>query len=270
MHIKKILAARLFLLTIAVSLSPFSATWAADALPNIHDIYAAAKAGQLDQAQAMVDKVLAAKPNSSKAHFVKAEICASQSDINCVRSELSAAKRIDPGLAFANPAAIKKLENISSGIAASRVAETRPVSSFPWGWLLVGLGIAALLWKVVSTANKRATQGNYPVYNGGPVSPTAPGPGMSGMAPGYGTPMQTGGLGSTLGKSLAAGAALGAGMVAGEAIAGSLLHHGQSAPALDSPTNPSTPDLGGSDFGIGGGDNWDSSGGLDSLGGSDW
>lgn len=267
---KKVLVTRLFLLTVAVSLSTLSVVWAADSLPNIHDVYAAAKAGQLDQARSMVDKVLAAKPNSSKAHFVKSEICASQSDINCLRSELGTAKQIDPGLAFANPASVKKLENLASGIAAGRVAETRPAAGFPWGWLLLGLGLAALLWKVVSTANKRAAQGNYPVYNGGPVSPTAPGPGMSGMAPGYGTPMQTGGLASTLGKGLATGAALGVGMVAGEAIAGSLLHHGQSTPALDASTNPLAPDLGGSDFGIGGSDNWDSSGGLDSLGGSDW
>ncbi len=149
MYMVKILVARLFLLTIAVSLSPLSVVWAADSLPNIHDVYAAAKAGQLDQAQSMVDKVLAAKPNSSKAHFVKSEICASQSDINCLRSELGTAKQIDPGLAFANPASVKKLENLASGIAAGRVAETRPTSAFPWAWLLLGLGVAALFWKVV-------------------------------------------------------------------------------------------------------------------------
>lgn len=263
MHTVRISAAVLSFLL----LSP---AWA-ESLPTIHDIYTTAKAGQIEQAQTMVDKVLAAKPNSSKAHFVKAELCARQSNLDCAKTELAAAKRIDPGLAYASPAAVKKLENLGAGTAAVQPVAAKTASGFPWGLLFAGLGIVALLWWVVSIANRRAAQNNYPVYNGGPVSPTVPGPGMSGMAPGYGTPMQTGGFGSTLGKSLATGAALGAGMVAGEAIAGSLFHHGQSAPAVDTSANPLTPDLGGSDFGISGGDNWDSSGGgLDSLGGSDW
>jgi hypothetical protein len=261
--IKNILAMSLCMLVM-------SPVWA-DALPSIHDIYAAAKAGKLDQAQSMVDKVLAAKPNSAKAHFVKAELCASQSDINCVRDELSSAKKIDAGLAFANPASVKKLENVAAGGTAIQPIKSGGSSGFPWGWLLAGVGIIALLWWIVSLGNRRGAMNSYPVYNGGPVSPTVPGPGMSGMSPGYGTPMQTGGFGSTLGKSLATGAALGAGMVAGEAIADSFLHHGQSAPAPDAFANPQAPDLGGSDFGISGGDSWDSSSsGLDSLGGSDW
>lgn len=249
-----------------------SPAWA-DKLPSIHDIYTTAKAGQIDQAQTMVDKVLAAKPKSSKAHFVKAELCASQSDMNCVRSELATAKRIDPGLAFASPAAVKKLENTAAGITTSQPLETRAASNFPWNWLLIGLGIVALLWWLVSIANRRAARTDYPVYQGGPISPTVPGPGMSGMSPGYGMPMQTGGFGSSLGKSLATGAALGAGMIAGEAIAGSLFHHGQSSAAPDISTNPldsNMSDLGGSDFGISGGDSWDSNSGLDSLGDSDW
>jgi hypothetical protein len=248
----------------------------AENLPTIHEVYDAAKAGHLSQARNMVDTVLKAKPNSSKAHFVKAEICANQSDLDCVRNELASAKRIDPGLAFANPASVDKLENIAAGTHAAAPVKANTRHGFPWGLLLLGLGIVALIWWIVSLANRRAAQNAapYPGYGGGSLSPTVPGPGMSGMSPGYGTPMQTGGFGSSLGKSLATGAALGAGMVAGEALADSLLHHGSSAaPAWDSSpgmTPGITPDLGGADFGIGG-DSWDGSSDLDSLGpGGDW
>jgi hypothetical protein len=258
-----------------LSLATFSTAWAAN-LPSIQEVYAAAKAGRLDQARSMVDTVLAAKPNSSKAHFVKAEICSGQSDLGCVRNELATAKRIDPGLAFANPAAVAKLEKIANGGSAAQPSKQAGHAGFPWGWLLIGLGIVALLWWIVSIANRRANQNVYPAYGNGPLSPTVPGPGMSGMAPGYGSPMQGGGLGSTLGRGLATGAAIGASMVAGEALADSLFHrNGQgAAPALDAASNGAapdvTPDLGGADFGIGG-DSWDNSGDIDSLSqGSDW
>ncbi|HEX8979450.1 MAG TPA: hypothetical protein VF811_07040 [Parasulfuritortus sp.] len=267
---------RTALITAALlSLATFTTAWAEN-LPSIQQVYAAAKSGRLDQARSMVDTVLAAKPNSSKAHFVKAEICASQSDLGCVRSQLATAKRIDPGLGFANPAAVAKLEKIASGGSNAQPAKQAGHAGFPWGWLLIGLGIVALLWWIVSIANRRGSRNVYPAYEGGPLSPTVPGPGMSGMSPGYGTPMQGGGLGSTLGRGLATGAAIGAGMVAGEALADSLFHrNGQgTAPAWDPAGTGAapdmTPDLGGADFGIGG-DSWDNSGDLDSLGqGGDW
>lgn len=261
--------------TALLSLATLSSAWA-DNLPSIHQVYAAAKSGHLDQARSMVDTVLAAKPDSSKAHFVKAEICASQSDLGCVRNELSTAKRIDPGLAFANPASVAKLERIANGGSVAQPVKPAGRSGFPWGWLLIGLGVVALLLWIVSIANRRGSQNTYPAYGNAPLSPMSPGPGMSGMSPGYGTPLQSGGLGSSLGRGLATGAAIGAGMVAGEALADSLFHHGGqgAAPAWDPSSNVAgsdlTPDLGGSDFGIGG-DSWDSSGDLDSLNqGGDW
>jgi hypothetical protein len=248
-----------------LSLVLFSAA-RAESLPSIQSVYAAAKAGQLDQARTMVDKVLAAKPGSSKAHFVKAEICASQSDLTCVKNELGAAKRIDAGLAFANPASVRKLESIASGERAIQPARSTGHTGFPWLWLMAGLAIFALLWRMLSRSGQN---GQNMTQNPGPVSPTVPGPGMSGMAPGYGSPMQGSSFGASLGKSLAAGAALGAGMVAGEALADSLLHRG-SQNLADSSAPDQTPDLGGNDFGIGG-DSWDSGGGLDSLdSGGDW
>ena len=44
-------------------------------------IYATAQAGQLEQAQVMVQQVLVAHPNSAKAFFVQAELYARQGNL---------------------------------------------------------------------------------------------------------------------------------------------------------------------------------------------
>jgi hypothetical protein len=254
----------------------FTSAWA-DNLPNIRQVYAAAKAGQLTQARAMVDQVLAAKPNSARGHFVKAEICAAQADRSCAGDELAAAKRLEPGLIFVNPTAVRRLETLALGVTPLQVARPSPQSGFNWSWLVLGLGVVALLWWVVSIATRRAAQNVSPVYGGGTMVPATPGNAMGGMAPGYGAPIQPGGFGGGLGKSLATGAAFGAGMVAGEALADSFLHRGQGTPLMETqvnmPVHEPLPDLGGNDFGTGNADNWDDSssdlGSMD-IGGADW
>jgi predicted aspartyl protease len=50
--------------------------WAADSLPAIDQIYLAEQAGRTDEAQRMIAQVLAAHPNSAKAHYVQAEVYA--------------------------------------------------------------------------------------------------------------------------------------------------------------------------------------------------
>jgi len=256
---------RQVLILLSLALVSASPAWA-DALPTVHEVYSTAESGRLHEARVMVEKVLEAKPDSAKAHYVKAEICAAQSDLACVRSELKTAEKIEPGLPFANPNAVAKLEAKASGQAPMTTMSHHAKRAFPWGWLLLGLGIVALLIWIVSIANRRGQARGPMTYNGMPNSPSYPGSGMGGMAPGYGTPMQGGGLGSTLGRGLATGAAIGAGMVAGEALADGLFHHGDGgapmAGGLD--TSPaSTPDLGGNDFGINDGDGWDGMGGGD-------
>ena len=46
--------------------------------PTLDQVYKAAQANRLADAQQMMDKVLKEHPNSAKAHFVKAEILAKQ------------------------------------------------------------------------------------------------------------------------------------------------------------------------------------------------
>ncbi|MGA7180665.1 MAG: hypothetical protein WBX11_13910 [Thiobacillaceae bacterium] len=254
----------------------FTSVWA-DNLPTIREVYAAAGAGHLTQTRTMVDQVLAAKPDSAKGHFVKAELCAAQLDRSCARDELASAKRLEPGLTFANPAAVRKLETLTLGATPLQRSTPNSESGFNWTWVALGLGIIALLWWVVSIATRRAALNANLAYAGGAMVSASPTNTMSGVSPGYGAPISSGGFGMGLGKSLATGAALGAGMVAGEALADSFLHRGQSTPLMDTPVNaPShemTSDLGGNDFGIGNADSWDDSSsdlGSADLGGSDW
>jgi clan AA aspartic protease (TIGR02281 family) len=71
---------------------------AADADPTVHQIYEAASSGHLEQAQAMMDQVLRDHPNSSKAHFVQAELYAREGKTDLARAELNRAEELKPGL----------------------------------------------------------------------------------------------------------------------------------------------------------------------------
>jgi hypothetical protein len=155
----------------------------ADNLPNIRQVYAAANAGQLTQARAMVDQVLAAKPDSAKGHFVKAEICAAQLDRSCSRDELASAKRLEPGLTFANPTAVRKLETLTLGPTPLQRSKPNSESGFNWTWVALGLGIIALLWWVVSIATRRAAQNANLAYAGGAMVPASPTNTMGGVCP---------------------------------------------------------------------------------------
>jgi hypothetical protein len=248
--------------------------------PTLHQVYQAADAGRLNEAQAMMDKVLRNHPDSAKAHFVQAELLARQGRLGGAAAELSAAERLAPGLPFAKPEAIDGLKrHIASSDTAKRLSPSAygtpsaPASQIPWGLLLLGLGlIAAVVFFV-----RRTSQGNAN------VQPSVAGAGY-GAGFGRGAPLQpygaggvaapmgptAGGMGSGILGGLATGAALGAGMVAGEA----LMHRFTDPSRVQgNPTSGSTPvawdstpdDMGGTDFGISDSSSWD-----DSSGGGDW
>jgi thioredoxin-like negative regulator of GroEL len=61
--------------------------------PTLHQIYQAAEAGNYREAQSMVDQVLRNHPNSAKAHFVEAELLATQSRLLDARAEPAIAER---------------------------------------------------------------------------------------------------------------------------------------------------------------------------------
>jgi cellobiose-specific phosphotransferase system component IIA len=233
--------------------------WGADE-PTLKQIYQAAEAGKMNEAQSMMDTVLKAHPNSAKAHFVEAELLARQGQMSRAEAELNNAERLKPGLPFAKPQSVQELKSRIAGTpqqSPQAHSKTSGGGSFPWGLLLIGIGVIAILFYVMRSLRGGSQPGGYQPggYQPGGYQP------MSGAAP------VSGGMGSGIVGGLATGAALGAGMVAGEALA----HH-----FIDgSPKNPaavpsSDSSMGGSDFGITDNSGWGDDAGSSTDSGSDW
>ncbi len=77
----------------------------------MNQIYEAAAAGHLDQAQQMITQVLADHPNSAKAHYVQAELYAKEGKTSLARSELAVAERLNPGLTAFSPRSVQELKS---------------------------------------------------------------------------------------------------------------------------------------------------------------
>jgi uncharacterized protein len=237
--------------------------------PTLHQVYQAAQAGKLGEAQTMMTQVLHDHPNSAKAHFVEAELLGKQGRLANAESELNTAERLAPGLPFAKPQTVQNLKN--------RIAQTHVTSNFmpatvsagsggagelPWGMILIGIGVIAAIMFAIRSMNRNNT--SVTPFGGGarygasyPSQPY----GTNGMAPPMG--QSGGGLGSGIMGGLATGAAMGAGIVAGEA----LMHHFTDgnrqnvnpAPSTDNAWNTAQDDMGGTDFGIADNASWDDS-----------
>ena len=263
----------------------FSAVPALAADPTLRDVYQAAEAGKMTEAQSMMDQVLRDHPNSAKAHFVEAELLSREGKVAAAQTELATAQRLEPGLPFAKPGSVSALEQrLSQGSRGSVEAPLRqasaPVSHFPWALVLMGLALlAAIVWFVKSLNRPQVIQaGNaaYPQggrgFGGGFAQPM----GAGGMGP-VGPMGGGGGVGSGIMGGLATGAAVGAGLVAGEA----LMHHFvdgngnrvSDANALQPGAAPYVPDanenMGGNDFGVNDPGSWDDNSSGD-VGGDSW
>ena len=252
----------------------------ADNSPTLDQVYQAAHAGRLDDAQRMMDKVLQEHPNSAKAHFVEAELLAKQGQIGKAEDELKNAEHLKPDLSFANPQAVQDLKiRIAATHRQSPVSSYQAESgnSFPWGMLLLGVGAIAaivLVMRAMNSRNRAIFPSNYqPGMQNASGSPMQPyGGGMAPMGP------AGGGIGSGIMGGLATGAAVGVGMVAGEALAHHFMDGGRSTPDSATPVadswGNSSNDMGGSDFGIADNSSWsDSSSVADNssdVGGGDW
>ncbi len=265
------------------AVSFFNVAAFADDSPTLDQVYQAAHAGKMDEAQRMMDKVLKDHPNSAKAHFVEAELLAKQGQMSHAEEELKNAERLKPDLSFAKPQAVQELKAL---IYSNHRVSQSPVSSyqneqsnsFPWGLILLGIGaivIITLIMRAIAARNAPAYPGNFQpgVQNGSPMPMQPYGGGMGGMAP---MGQMGGGMGSGIMGGLATGAAVGVGMVAGEALAHHFMDGGNNstgsvAPVADSWGN-SSGNMGGSDFGIADSSSWsDSSNVADSgSGGGDW
>ena len=153
--------------------------------PTLNQVYETAQAGRLDQAQTMMQQVLAAHPNSAKAHFVQAELFAHQGKISAAREALAAADKLAPGLPFAKPEALSALRaqlsaksglnglsgvgsnpvnRTTPGAAPARVASESPAPSVQWLWPLLLVGGALALG--IFIFRRRSTPAVQPGYAG--------------------------------------------------------------------------------------------------------
>ncbi len=249
----------------------------ADAEPTLNQVYSAAQAGKLDEAQVMMQQVLIAHPNSAKAHFVRAELFARQGKLSLARDSLAEAERLAPGLPFAKPEAVRALRSeLASGRSTVVPAgEVHAGTSVPPGtatstWLLPLLLAAGVIGTAYFVFRRRAPvqvadapQGLVPpvAYAGGYAQPA------------YGQPSGPG-LGSQIMGGVATGLAVGAGVVAAEAIGRRLLGENEArAPADVATTHTYEPafdanaDMGGQNFGVADVSSWDDG---SSAGAGDW
>ena len=206
---------------VILSLALWSAL--AFALPSTDEVEAAVKAGNYAQADSMMQEVVAAKPQSAKAHYFYARILAHEGKFNDAAAQAHAAQGIDPSITFTDAQKFREFEQEvqrAQGLGqphAQQAYGTAPVqraSAGVPGWVWV-LGIAIIGFLILRAVTRRAQMAT-PVYAAGgqPVYPA--GTGGYGMGPGYGV----GGMpmgptaGSGVSTGLAAVGGLAAGMVA--------------------------------------------------------
>lgn len=277
--------------------------------PTLNQVYEAAHAGKLEQAQVMMQQVLVAHPNSAKAHFVQAELSAQQGQLGRARESLALAEKLAPGLPFAKADAVHNLRTQLTSQSNGTAVTTRPVaamtspapaapaSSVPWG-LVLALGGGAIAVVILLNRKKQAQPVMAPQGFG---QPNAMGSGLSGPqsfgagsgmpAQGYGQPPYGqpygqpagSGMGGRVMGGLATGLAVGAGVMAAQAIGKSLMgnddHPGHSPAAANNGGNngyepfAGNNDLGGQNFGVADAGSWDDGGtsmASNGDGGGDW
>ena len=267
MNIRKVLNLFISVFATAVLLT----SNAAFAEATLTEVYQAVQSGQLAKADAMMQEVLKNHPNSAKAHYVAAELSLKEGKVDAARNHFMTAQNLAPGLPFAKPESVQKLQVQLVNTASSPIASS-PASIFSnpifWGLiaiLVVGVIIVMRRRKAQAVQVYNAPSAGYPGAPGGPAGqpggpggPYPSGPGMPG-AP-------AAGMGGGLMGSLATGAALGVGMYAGQALASNLMGgHDNGHSNANTNANPNMNQIGGpassdSNFGVRDGGSWDDGG----------
>lgn len=278
---------------IGVAFLMMSAVGVCVAEPTLNQVYQAANAGNMSEAQSMMDQVLKAHPTSAKAHYVEAELLVRQGNLASAKNELATAERLAPGLPFAKPEAVSELKAKANGGQFNQTANTsNNVSSGSNGggmsvmWLLIAaVAFIVIVTMIMRRRNTPQVIGGYnngygSMNNGAPMNGGPIGGAPMGGGYGYGPMGQpSGGMGSSILGGLATGAAVGAGIVAGETLMHKMMDDsptGHAAPVDTSfnqdPNMNVNYDMGGNNFGVNDTSSWDdnsgSSWGDDS--GGDW
>ena len=241
---------------------------------TLPEVYKAVQSGQMAKADAMMKEVLQNHPNSAKAHYVAAELYAKEGKVEAARNHFIKAQNLAPGLPFAQPESVQKLQVQLASTQVAPVASQTSIFSNPLFWgliaiLVIGVVMVMKRRKAEAVQVYNAPSAGYPGTPGGPVGNPG-GPGGPG-GPGYPGAPAAGGMGSGLMGSLATGAALGAGMYAGQALAGSLMGGRDGGHSnADHNANPNFNQVGGPasldpNFGVRDASSWD-----DASSGSSW
>lgn len=244
---------------------------AAFAEATLPEVYQAVQSGQMAKADAMMKEVLQNHPNSAKAHYVASELYLKEGKLEAARNHFIKAQNLAPGLPFAQPESVQKLQMQLASTQVAPAASQASIFSNPLFWgliaiLVIGVMIVMKRRKAEAVQVYNAPSAGYPGTPGGPGNPGYPG------AP-------AGGMGSGLMGSLATGAALGAGMYAGQALASNLMGGRDGGHSnADHNTNSNMNQVGGPasldpNFGVrdasswddGGASSWDDSGGGDFM-----
>lgn len=267
---------RIFLAT--MFLFGFTTIYAAQ-VPTIHQVYEAAHTGHLTEAQQMMNQVLAAHPESARAHFVMAEVLAAEHRYGPAGSELNHAQQLAPGLPFEKPQAVQSLqariaEGLHGGMPSLQFGGRHAASSgMSWTVILLIVGCILLLAFVIRAL---MTPRSAPMNYAGGVPPAGTMGSMSGPFYPY-TPRS----GSGLMSGLATGLGMGAGFAAGEAVVNHFVNGQSGSPMNTGMPDPSTQlmddqyannDFGGNDFGMSDSGGWDDGGtgdGFSDFGGDD-
>ena len=242
--------------------------------PTLPEVSQAIQSGQLGKADAMMREVLQNHPNSAKAHYIASELYLKEGKLDAARNAFVQAENLAPGLPFAQPDSVQKLQaQLRAGTApVATNAGAESIFTSPIFWVLIAILVAGIVFFM------RKRPQPVQVYNAPSAAyPSAPGtPGSpAGYPPGY-PPAAQGGMGGGLMGSLATGAALGAGMVAGQALASHLMG-GNNQPNLGNASSGfnqvggPAPDA--ANFGVNDASSWDDGGSSswdDSSGGGDF
>jgi hypothetical protein len=211
-----------------------SALWmgTAHALPNVDEVQAAVQRGDYPGAEKMMREVVAAKPDSPRAHYVLAEILAHQRQFNEAAEHVRRARALDPAIKFADSAKFTAFEQLlqreQAGLARSSATtpavvnappplRAAPVERSSGGgvpvWLLI-VGVVIFIWVAVSWMRRRTAVQSQPAMAGGYGMGGGYGPqGYGPQGYGPGVPPTSGGPG-LMGVGLAAAGGVAAGMLA--------------------------------------------------------
>src|SRR5207302_1191445 len=124
--------------SICMTMVLFATALAVPQVPSIDLVYQAARTGHLGQAEAMTEQVLHAYPNSPRAHYVMAQILAAEGRTSEARAYLEKAERLRPGLPFASPESVAKLERRINNGAELPAVKQPSTNQVNWWWLLAG------------------------------------------------------------------------------------------------------------------------------------